>query len=92
MFDIKKFYNDYYKDEPSKGQTLVEEGEMSEDSSPNATFDVDKFLDTTSGIESSFGRNKQHKQLQHGMHKGMSAIGSFGLMPNTVDDIIKNIE
>lgn len=54
-------------------------------------FKVSDFLKTISGVESNFGKNTNHPVMKTGMHKGQSAIGKYALMPNTVDDIVKNI-
>lgn len=50
------------------------------------------FLDTISMIESSGGVNFNHPEIQSGIHEGQRAIGSFGLMPNTVKEIVKRAE
>lgn len=55
-------------------------------------MDVNNFLKIIGQIESSSGRNFGHEEIQHGMHKGHRAIGTYGLMPNTIDDIIDNIK
>ena len=52
---------------------------------------VSKFLKVIAQIESSGGKNTKHKTIRSGMHKGHAAIGKYGLMPNTVDDIINRI-
>jgi hypothetical protein len=49
--------------------------------------DVDQFLQNIAHIESNNGRNTNHPVIQHGIHKGMSAIGTYGLMPLTVQEI-----
>lgn len=40
-------------------------------------------------IESSGGKNTQHRQVTVGLNKGMKAIGDHGLMPLTVTEVIK---
>jgi hypothetical protein len=50
--------------------------------------DLDKFVKDMSMLESSGGINTDHKTIQHGIHTGDAAVGSYGLMPNTVDDLI----
>lgn len=59
---------------------------------PSNTMDMNSFLRVIGHLESSSGRNFGHQEMQKGMHKGHSAIGTYGLMPNTVDDIIDNIK
>ena len=46
-----------------------------------------KFLKIMSTIESSSGKNTQHRTLSSGIHKGERAIGQYGLMPNTIDEM-----
>lgn len=46
-----------------------------------------EFLRKTAEIESSGGKNLEHRELQSGMHAGSAAIGRFGLMPNTLDEL-----
>lgn len=52
--------------------------------------ELDPFLLKISKIESDLGKNMNHKTIDKGIHKGDTAIGRYGLMPNTVDDIISN--
>jgi hypothetical protein len=47
----------------------------------------DKFLEIIAFLESSGGRNFKHRQMQSGIHKGTSAAGTYGLMPNTAIEI-----
>lgn len=49
-----------------------------------------KFLEVIAEIESNKGRNTAHKTIEKGIHKGDAAYGTYGLMPNTIKDIIKN--
>jgi hypothetical protein len=49
--------------------------------------EVDRMLDTISQIESSGGKNFNHPEMKSGIHAGTSAIGSYGLMPNTIQEI-----
>jgi hypothetical protein len=51
-------------------------------------MDYKKFLEAISKIESSGGQNTEHPVMQQGIHKGQAAIGRYGLMPNTVDELI----
>lgn len=51
-------------------------------------FERDLFLDTISQLESSGGKNFDHPEMQHGIHEGHQAIGRFGLMPNTIKEIV----
>lgn len=47
-----------------------------------------KFLRTISQLESSGGTNTQHEAMQTGIQAGTTAIGKYGLMPNTVKELI----
>ena len=42
------------------------------------------FLAVTKKIESSDGRNTDHATMKSGIHAGQAAMGSYGLMPNTI--------
>lgn len=46
-----------------------------------------KFLEKISHLESSGGQNVDHKEMNDGIHKGTSAVGSYGIMPKTAQDI-----
>lgn len=50
--------------------------------------DVNAFLDKIAKIESNSGTNFAHKEIKLGPQKGQTAIGTYGLLPNTVDEII----
>lgn len=40
-------------------------------------------------IESNNGQNTNHIPMNTGMHKGMAAYGSYGLMPITIQETVK---
>lgn len=48
---------------------------------------VNNFLQNIGQIESANGKYTNHKQLDHGMHKGTSAYGTYGLMPLTISEL-----
>jgi len=52
---------------------------------------IKSFLDTISQIESSGGKNFNHPQMKSGIHAGQSAIGRYGLMPNTVSEVLNRM-
>jgi hypothetical protein len=52
---------------------------------------VNRFLKVISQIESSGGKNFQHPEMQQGIHKGHSGIGRYGLMPNTVNEVLNRM-
>lgn len=50
----------------------------------------DKTLRAISKVESNNNPNAQHRQMSStGLHQGSSAIGSYGLMPITIKEMIK---
>jgi hypothetical protein len=49
------------------------------------------FLDLTSMIESSSGRNLRHKKMKDGLHAGERAVGQYGLMPNSIEEMTRRI-
>jgi hypothetical protein len=48
---------------------------------------IKEFLNRIAQIESNGGRNINHKVITSGIQKGDSAIGTYGLMPKTIDEI-----
>lgn len=56
----------------------------------NQTVDkTEDFLKIIEQIESSGGKNTNHPIMKAGIHEGDAAIGRFGLMPNTLEEIYK---
>lgn len=51
-------------------------------------MDYKKFLEAIAKIESSGGKDFSHDVMSKGIHQGQAAIGRYGLMPNTVDELI----
>lgn len=49
---------------------------------------IKTFLKNISQVESSGGTNYNHDLIQKGIHKGHKAIGRYGLMPNTVKEVL----
>jgi len=49
---------------------------------------VGSFLNAISMNESSGGRNLNHRQMKGGIHDGDSAVGKYGLMPNTIKETV----
>lgn len=50
---------------------------------------LEAFLARISQLESSGGLNTNHKTMETGIHKGSSAYGQYGLMPNTIREMAK---
>jgi len=48
----------------------------------------DQFLDKISQLESSGGSDVDHPMMTHGIHKDQRAIGEYGLMPNTIQEVV----
>ena len=52
-------------------------------------MDYKTFLDKIKMIESSGGIDTNHETVDYGIHKGASAYGQYGLMPNTIREMTK---
>lgn len=48
---------------------------------------VDDFLKKIAMLESSGGKNTNHKTVDSGVQAGETAYGDYGLMPNTVEEL-----
>jgi hypothetical protein len=48
---------------------------------------IDNFLNTISMNETSGGKNLKHSMVNHGIQKGSTAYGKYGLMPNTIREM-----
>lgn len=55
----------------------------------NPGMQRDDFLKAISQIESSGGKNTNHPISNAPLQAGQKAIGQYGLMPNTVDEMMK---
>lgn len=53
---------------------------------------INAFLAKIGQIESAGGKYTNHKTVQSGMHAGSAAIGTYGLMPNTIDDVVARLK
>ena len=62
-----------------------------EENSAQRELDIDNFLSIIGQIESSGGTNFDHAEIQDGMHEGHRAAGTYGLMPNTIDEILNRM-
>lgn len=49
-----------------------------------------RFLKIIGKLESNNGKNTQHAPAEYGVSKGDTAIGTYGLMPKTIEDLKKN--
>lgn len=50
---------------------------------------IQQFLDVIRQIESSGGKDTDHQVMESGIHAGQAAIGQYGLMPQTIQEIAK---
>lgn len=50
-----------------------------------------QFLNIISQIESSGGKNVNHKPMTEGLHAGTTAYGEFGITPNTTKDVVNRL-
>jgi hypothetical protein len=65
-----------------------------EQKKPSTDFGIhpaDRFLWNTMQIESSGGLNTEHKTIKHGKFKGERAIGKWGLLKPTVNEIVNRM-
>lgn len=51
-------------------------------------MDLTQFLKNILQIESSGGKDTDHRRMTAGMHKGEAAMGGYGIMPNTAEEFI----
>lgn len=49
---------------------------------------LQSFLEKIGELESSGGKNVAHKRITSGLHKDKSAIGKYGIMPDTSEEFI----
>lgn len=76
---VKKAQSDYYN-------KLKDELDL-----PYGEGPYDNELEAISGLESSFGKDTEHEPVEEGLQSGSTAVGRFGLMPNTIRDVSKKI-
>lgn len=58
---------------------------------PDQPNKIQDFLNRIAQIESTNGQNMNHPQIQSGIHAGDQAIGRYGLMPNTVSEVLNRM-
>lgn len=63
--------------EPTKSDFYAPDGEHPED----------KYLKHIAMLESSDGKDTDHRKIQSGLHEGDAAMGKYGIMPKTARDI-----
>lgn len=67
---------------------LIGQGDFKMDDQENPTK---KFLQNIAEVESSGGQNFNHAEMKAGIHAGDRAIGRYGLMPNTVGEVLNRM-
>lgn len=74
---------DYNVDEDEK--TDIDDQDVRENQDQ---LDRDNFLKSISQLESSGGQNLNHPVVQNGVQAGQQAVGQYGLMPNTMQELM----
>lgn len=49
--------------------------------------DTERFLKLMRYLETSGGKNLDHKPMEEGIHQGDAAVGEYGIMPNTAKEM-----
>lgn len=49
---------------------------------------LDEFLRKIAQLESSGGKDTEHRRMTAGIHEGDAAMGQFGIMPKTADEFV----
>jgi hypothetical protein len=57
---------------------------------PRAHFDSERMLRAIASVESSGGKNQNHKEIKHGLNAGQRAYGKYGLTPNVIHETISH--
>lgn len=65
---------------------------MPDDSEFKDLSSVEEFLRKIAKNESSNQYFVDHPEMQHGMHRGMQAVGKYGLMPLTIAELMERRE
>lgn len=74
-----------------KPQPVQVEAEQKQPETDFGTHHMDRFLWNVKQIESSGGKNTSHKPVKYGRFKGEVAIGKWGLLKPTVDEIVNRM-
>tara|TARA_R110000851_G_scaffold223138_1_gene376062 strand:- start:5668 stop:6456 length:789 start_codon:yes stop_codon:yes gene_type:complete len=57
---------------------------------PSTSQFVDQIISSISQVESSGGKNLNHKKVKTGMYKDQTAIGEWAIMPGNIDPTMNN--
>lgn len=77
---------DHHKDRPA-----IQEAQESS-ISDFGSEPIDRFLWNIMQVESSGGKNTNHRRMASGMHKGHKAAGRWGLMPHSVNEMLNRMQ
>ncbi len=55
-------------------------------------MDFEKFAKLISQLESSGGKNTKHQAIEGGLQDGQVAVGKYGLLPNTIEEMVKRAQ
>lgn len=85
-----KFINDLMQpqDDNSFYKEMVDKRIEQDEEKKRKENIFNKFMQDTAHLESSSGTNFNHDQINSGIHKGHRAAGTYGIMPNTAQEII----
>jgi hypothetical protein len=87
-----KFVKDLMEPQDSFYDDMVQERIKQEKEREEQSRIMNQFLEDTAFLESSGGKNFNHKQMKSGIHAGHRAAGTYGFMPNTVQELIRRKE
>lgn len=89
-----KFVKDLMEpqDETSFYKEMVDERIRQENEREEKNRILDQFMEDTAFLESSGGKNFNHAKINQGIHAGHRAAGTYGFMPNTVQELIRRKE
>jgi hypothetical protein len=89
-----KFLKDLMEpqDQDSFYMDMVEERIRQENDREEKAKVLDQFMQDTAFLESSGGKNFNHAKINQGIHAGHRAAGTYGFMPNTVQELIRRKE
>jgi hypothetical protein len=73
---------------PSMQPTMPKQVKIQPPASDFGSHPMDRFLWNVAQIESSGGKNTHHKPIASGKYRGNKAIGKWGLLKPTVDELV----
>lgn len=85
--ETKKIQQEAYNQARQEGDEII--GKYQENSKKE---NRDSFLKAIAMNESSGGKNTNHAEMKSGIHAGTSALGTYGLMPNTIREMANRMD